>query len=333
MTLIEQHGPGNSRSSSGGETRIIRSGYGDHAVYAIWARDALPRWLALERESGVPLFAATGALFLGRHRSWLQSTLDVLREHDVPAEWIRPEDLPVRYPQLRFEDAAGAVFEPQAGVLFARRAVQALTRLLRARGVTFVTAKADARRLIRDNRDEALIFAAGPWLPALFPDVLGGFIVPTRQEVFFFGAPAADLPAWVAFDDGISGLPDLEHRGLKVAIDAHGPTADPETMDRVVGADAVERMRDVVRRRMPSVAGAPLLEARVCQYENTPDGHFLLDRLPGHDRVWVAGGGSGHGFKHGPSIGEYLADVIEERRAAEPLFALAGRPTRARAVY
>ena len=336
VTIIEQHGPGNSRASSGGETRIIRCGYGDHAVYAAWAREALPRWRALERETGVPLFTQTGALFLGRNAEWLQKTMEVLRQQNVRAEWIEATELPARYPQLRFEDAAGAVLEPDAGVLFARRAVQALVGLLCSRGVALISAKADPAALLRNNRDDALIFAAGAWLPALFPDALGEVIFPTRQEVFFFGAPAAELPAWVAFDEGIYGLPDLEHRGVKIAIDAHGPRADPETMNRLVDTRAIERVREVLRRRMPAFAEAPLLETRVCQYENTPDGHFLIDRLPGprhHDRVWLVGGGSGHGFKHGPSLGAYVADLIESRRPAEPLFALAGRPSRARAVY
>jgi sarcosine oxidase len=339
ITLVEQHGAGNSRASSGGETRIIRSGYGEHAIYAAWARDALPRWIDLERETGVPLFIRTGALFVGRNEDWLRTTIDVLRREGVPAEWIESQELSARYPPLHFPDAAGGVFEPDAGVLFARRAVQALVALLGSRGVTCVRGKADAASLIRHNTGDALVFAAGPWLPALFPDVLGDFIAPTRQEVFFFGPPAdlpfdpGHLPAWVAFDDGIYGLPDLEHRGVKIAIDTHGSRADPETMDRVVDAASIERMREVLRRRIPSLANAPLLECRVCQYENTPDGHFLLDRLPGEERVWIAGGGSGHGFKHGPTIGEHVADLIEGRRQPEPMFALDGRPVRARAVY
>jgi glycine/D-amino acid oxidase-like deaminating enzyme len=137
----------------------------------------------------------------------------------------------------------------------------------------------------------------------------------------------------VAFDEGIYGVPDLEHRGVKVAIDAHGPEADPERMERAVSADAVGRMRELLAHRLPALADAPLLEARVCQYENTSNGHLLLDRLPGEDRVWIAGGGSGHGFKHGPAVGRYMAELIEGRREPDPLFALGGRPPRQRAVY
>jgi len=185
-----------------------------------------------------------------------------------------------------------------------------------------------------------VIFAAGAWLPRLFPDLLADVIFPTRQEVFFFGAPPGDtmhlpthLPAWVAFDEGVYGLPNLEQRGIKVAIDAHGPPADPETMDRIADAATVARMREVVRTRLPGLGEAPLLESRVCQYENTSDGHFLLDRLPGHDRAWIVGGGSGHGFKHGPAVGRHVADLVEGRIDPDPVFQLAGRPPRSRAVF
>jgi sarcosine oxidase len=340
VTLIDQHGPGNSRASSGGETRIIRSGYGDVSLYARWARDSMPKWLELERVAGETLVVHTGALFVGSNTAWLRATMTTLEQEGVPAEWLEPTQLASRYPALDFGDGTGGVFEPRAGVLYARRAVQALVRTLQADGVVYHQRAVDPTTEIRDNQADALIFACGPWLPALFPAVLRDVIMPTRQEVFFFGAPAGDLrfsadqlPAWVAFDEGVYGLPDLDHRGVKVAIDAHGEDADPERMDRSVSATSVTRMRQILHRRLPALADAPLLEARVCQYENTTNGHLLVDRLPDHDRVWIAGGGSGHGFKHGPMLGEYVASLVEGSGTPNPLLALGGRPPRQRAVY
>jgi monomeric sarcosine oxidase len=340
VTLVEQHSPGNSRSSSGGETRIIRSGYGRIAVYARWARESLPDWLHLERRAQERLFVRTGALFLGGDRAWLADTSDTLRAEGIPAESLSASLLAERFPQLQFPDSEGALLEPEAGVLFSRRAVQALVRDLGGRGVRLEHRRVDPAAEVRDTRADALIFACGPWLPRLFPALLGDAIRPTRQEVLFFGAPAGDrrfdaasLPAWVAFDEGIYGLPDLEGRGVKVALDSHGPEADPDSMDRVVDAGSLARVRDILRRRLPALVDAPLLESRVCQYENTTDGHFLLDRLPGHDRVWIAGGGSGHGFKHGPAVGRYVADLVEGVGVGNPIFALDGRPPRKRAVF
>jgi glycine/D-amino acid oxidase-like deaminating enzyme len=340
VTIIERHGPANSRASSGGETRIIRSGYGDLALYARWARDSLPEWLALERQAGETLFVRTGALFVDNNATWLADTATTLQREGISSSWLDRGELGRRFPQLNFSDAAGAVLEPDAGVLFARRSVQALVRSLAHGGIELITAVVDPQALIRESRADAVVFAAGAWLPALFPDLLRDVILPTRQEVFFFGAPGGDrryspdrLPAWVAFQEGVYGLPDLDHRGVKVAIDAHGPAVDPETMERTVDGAAVWRVREILRRRLPGLSGAPLLESRVCQYENTANGHFLIDRLPGHDRVWIAGGGSGHGFKHGPMVGRYVADLLEERIPPDPTFALLGRPPRGRAVY
>ena len=339
VRILEQHGPANARASSGGETRIIRSGYGDLSTYARWARQSLPEWLALEERTGERLFVRTGALFLAHQAAWLDATATVLEGEGIPRERLTPRALADRYPQLAFADVAGGLLEPEAGVLFARRAVQALVRQLEHDGVRMERRRADPRELLEHDPADAVVFAAGPWLPALLPE-LRDAIHPTRQEVFFLGSPAGDsrftsehLPAWVAFDDGIYGLPDLEHRGVKFAVDAHGPPADPEGMDRSVSTDSVERIREIVRRRLPALADAPLLETRVCQYENTTNGHLLLDRLPSHDRAWIAGGGSGHGFKHAPMVGRYMADVIEGRIDPEPLFGLASRPPRQRAVY
>lgn len=340
VSLTDQHGPANSRASSGGETRIIRSGYGPLSIYARWARESLPHWLDLERRTGERLFVRTGALFLGGAAAWLHDTVRTLSEQGIPAQWLTAEEVATRYPPLVFRDTAGAVFEPDAGVLFARRAVQRLVATLVQDGVTYEQRAVDPRALIRESRADAIVFACGPWLPSLFPGVLGNIVFPTRQEVFFFGPSAGDdrfsatcFPAWVAFDEGVYGLPDLEHRGVKVAVDAHGEDADPERMDRNVSKQSVARMRDVLRHRIPSLAEAPLLEARVCQYENTSNGHLLIDRLPGHERVWIAGGGSGHGFKHGPVVGAYVAGLVDGTTSPQSIFQLGGRPPRQRTVY
>jgi glycine/D-amino acid oxidase-like deaminating enzyme len=142
------------------------------------------------------------------------------------------------------------------------------------------------------------------------------------------------MPTWIDFGAEIYGLPDLEGRGFKVAPDRHGGPIDPDTDERLVAAESVQRVRAFLARRFPALAAAPLLETRVCQYENTSNGDFLIDRHPDADNVWLVGGGSGHGFKHGPAVGEYVAERLAGGGPEEPRFSLATKETvRKRAVY
>jgi len=176
------------------------------------------------------------------------------------------------------------------------------------------------------------IFACGPWLPKLFPELLAGLIHVTRQEVFFLGVPAGDdrfnspgMPTWMDINELIYCLPNLDNRGLKIAIDKHGPPFDPDSGERIVNLESVNAVRTYLTRRVPLLADAPVAESRVCQYENTSNGDFLIDRHPAFENVWVAGGGSGHGFKHGPAVGEYVAAMISGNTNVEPRFAFATR--------
>jgi glycine/D-amino acid oxidase-like deaminating enzyme len=232
----------------------------------------------------------------------------------------------------------------------ARRAVQAVVREAVRAGVEYRTAAvappggrvATLRTLDgAEVRAGTLVFACGPWLPKLFPELLGARIFPTRQEVFFFGPPPGDerfapprMPAWIDFGAGVYGVPDLEHRGFKIGADRHGEPIDPDAGERLVSAAGVAGIREFLARRFPALADAPLLETRVCQYENTSNGDFLIDRHPEFENIWLVGGGSGHGFKHGPAVGEHAAARIAGGSPAEPRFGLAGKATvRTRTVY
>jgi glycine/D-amino acid oxidase-like deaminating enzyme len=178
---------------------------------------------------------------------------------------------------------------------------------------------------------DKFVFTCGSWLPKIFPALLGELIYITRQEVFFFGVPQVDasrfgperLPAWIDFGDLVYGLPNLDNRGFKLAIDAHGPKFDPDAGERIVSVDGLAAARAYLAQRMPELADAPVTETRVCQYENTSNGDFLIDRHPAFENVWLVGGGSGHGFKHGPAVGEYVTSLITSGKHVEPRFALA----------
>jgi glycine/D-amino acid oxidase-like deaminating enzyme len=352
VLLIDGHGPGNGLSSSGDESRIIRMGYGADETYTRSAWRSLQLWKELFAHTGESLFHRTGVLWLAHEGDpYPVKSFETLTRLGIPIEKLTVDETNGRYPQISTEDISEAFFEPESGVLVARRAVQAVVSEAIKRGADYfqeavsgpgvppVIHAQDARTkdtldylvTSNDRRISAgvYVFACGAWLPKIFPDVLASRIHPTRQEVFYFGAPAGDrfsppnLPTWIDFKEEAYLLPEVEGRGVKVAIDRHGPAFDPDHGDRVASAEGLEEVRRYLARRMPELKDAPVSESRVCQYENTSNGDFLIDRHPEFENVWLVGGGSGHGFKHGPFVGEYVRARIEGGDAGlEPRFSL-----------
>jgi sarcosine oxidase len=331
VTLLDAWGPGNARSSSGDETRITRAAHGADELYTRWSRRALEHWKHFQDEWGTRLFEPCGVLwFAGAESSYERESQEAFGACDVPSEWLTPDELTHRWTQVAGGGLAGALFEPEAGALYAQRACQAVADAFARAGGRFELAAvrpgASSGRRLHDVVDGSgrrwagaqFVFACGPWLPLLFPEVLGQTIRATKQDVLFFGSPAADsrfttaeLPAWCDFEAAYYGIGATAQRGMKLGPDRYGPIFDPTRGERVVDPESVRLARDYLRKRFPALAEAPVIESRVCQYETTPDGHFLLAPHPDWDNVWLAGGGSGHGFKHGPRIGEYLVARIE----------------------
>ncbi len=329
-TLVDAWGAGHPRATSGDETRIIRSSYGSDVLYSRWARQALDHWRRFGEEWGERLFEPVGTLWFGHRLDGFEAaSLAVLRAEGIPVEQLAVDEARRRWPQIDFEDDAFVVYEPEAGALMARRGTLAAARAFEGDGGRFELAAArpgrtSGRRMVDvilgDERRLAagtFVFAAGPWLPRLFPELLGPLIRVTKQDVFFFGPTGGDgryaggpMPTWVDYDAAFYGVPGLDGRGPKLAPDRYGPVFDPSLGERIVDPDSTRLARDYAARRFPGLAGQPVVETRVCQYETTPDSHFIIDRHPDYDNVWIAGGGSGHAFKHGPRIGEYLADRI-----------------------
>jgi len=346
VVLLEAYGPAHNRASSGGETRIIRMSYGPDEIYTRWAQRSLVQWKELCASAGEKLFLQTGVLWMAAEGdAYLRDSIANLQRHGVKHEVMNRRELEVRYPQVNFEGVACGVLETESGVLLARRAVNCVVENAKQAGVEFriaqITQPRAAGKLesISTTSGECIsagsfVFACGPWLGKLFPEVLGQRIFPTRQEVFFFGSPPGDprfappaLPTWLFQGEEMYGMPDIESRGLKVALDRHGERVDPDTQSRLPTREAVDQARNYVARRFPALEDAPITETRVCQYENTSNGDFLVDRHPELSNVWLAGGGSGHGFKHGPAFGEYATSVVLGQEAAELRFTLATKAT------
>jgi glycine/D-amino acid oxidase-like deaminating enzyme len=342
VLLLDQFGPGDPRATSGDESRIIRSSHGTDRVYPAWAREARERWIALGEEAGEPLFVQSGAIWLAHGDGGFEAESEAtLRSLDIPVERLTPAEAASRWP-LSPAGLAFVVFEPEAGVLRARAGVRAAANAFERRGGRLERRRVrpgDTTRVggtagvaledVIDDRGERIaaptfVFAAGPWLPTLLPDVVGSRIHVTRQDVFYLGTPPGDstfdapgFPAWVDYVDAFYGIPALDGRGMKLASDAYGRDADPDTLERIVEPESIAATRAFVSRRLPGLADARIVETRVCQYESTTDTHFVIDRHPGLENVWIVGGGSGHGFKHGPRIGRYVVDHLDGAVDAE----------------
>ena len=335
--LVDAYGAGHPRATSGDETRIIRSAHGTDAFYTRWAREAREAWKAFGDESSETFMLEVGVLwFAHREDGFEAASLTVLREQSVPVERLAVDEVRARWPQVSTDGIAFALFEPQAGVVLARRAVARVAQAFTRSGGRFeLEAVRPGRReggrlvdVIGSNgariAGDSFVFACGPWLPRLFPELLGNLIRVTKQDVFFFGPPAADgrfaaewLPAWVDYDASFYGIPAIEGRGTKVAPDHYGPVFDPSRGERLVDPDTARLARRYAERRFPALRDQPIVETRVCQYETTPDTHFVIDRHPELDNVWLVGGGSGHGFKHGPVIGRYVVARLDGAAPAD----------------
>jgi sarcosine oxidase len=344
VTLIDAWGPGNSRASSGGETRVMRGTYGRDQIYTEMAARALQLWARYEKGWKRHFLHRSGVL-------WMASAHDDSYERDsiaaMCAEKIKFRELSAtqmrkRWPQINFEGIEWGIYEPECGYLDARASCRAVVDACVAAGGTYrhaavvdnnlenassrSIALADGSKLKADQ----YVFACGPWLGKLFPATIGNLIQPTKQDVFFFGSPTGDdrfsepnLPVWADHLETFRyGIPGSGRRGFKIADDTRGPDFDPTGGERVVSQETLRDIREYLAFRFPALKNAPLIETRVCQYEQTPDSHFIVDRHPENERIWFLGGGSGHGFKHGPAIGEMMSCLILEEREPNAMWRL-----------
>jgi len=344
VRLFDAYGAGHVRASSGGESRVIRMGYGADTIYSEMARESLPYWKALSDSASAPIFHNTGVLWFGpsgdaytaQSLAWLQ-TNRVGHEHgDV--RWLQE-----KYRQIQFFQGETGILETETGALIAGRGVQeviadaqiAVERVVMP--APLLSKRIKRHSLPDGGTADHLVYAAGPWLAELFPQQLMNKIVATRQEVYHFGAPQGDtrfappeLPVWADnSNNGIFyGIPDLEGAGFKIAIDRHGPAIDPDTMERSLTPAGIAEARAYIARRFPALASAPLIGGRVCQYENSSNGDYLIDRFPGPGRGWPVGGASGHGFKNGPAVGKRVAaHILDPKLVVEPRFSFATKGT------
>ena len=342
VALIDAWGPAHSRSSSGDETRVIRSTYGANEVYFDLNVRALELWKEHEQRFGKKIFFNAGVIWFcyEAETPLVDDSIPFAKKHKMEYEYLEPSDIRRRYPLVNSADLHHAYFDPYGGYLKARESVQAVHQSFINEGGNYIQSKVSINTDLDDKglllstgeriAGNAYIFACGSWLGRLFPEVLRNVITCTKQEVYYFGPPAEEsqkfenLPVWVDVDgkDFYYGIPGNAYRGFKIGVDIRGESFDPTSGDHNVTPPALDKARQFLAHRFPKLSGAPLLEHRVCPYENSPDGNFLFDKHPNHDKVFFLGGGSGHGFKHGPALGELVAEVFAGRKEIPELFLL-----------
>ncbi|GHN03186.1 N-methyl-L-tryptophan oxidase [Cytophagales bacterium WSM2-2] len=329
VTLIDAWGPGNSRSSSGDETRVIRSTYGDNEFYFSLNVRALELWKENQQQWNKQLFFNTGVIwFCYQEKSPLvDDSIPFSKKYNMEYEYLDRKDIKKKYPVVNVDDLHHAWFDPYGGFLKARESCQAVNEAFVREGGTFIQAYAkpgttspsgiDCVSLSNGEKISAdiYLFACGPWLGQLFPEVLGGKITCTKQEAYYFGVPQVQsvafdkMPVWIDLDghDFYYGIPGNSHRGFKIGVDLRGEVFDPTLGERTYNPDTLLHARKFIGHRFPDLKNAPVVESRVCPYENSPDGNFIFEQHPHIKNTWFLGGGSGHGFKHGPALGEMVS--------------------------
>jgi glycine/D-amino acid oxidase-like deaminating enzyme len=342
VTLIDAWGPGNSRASSGGETRVIRGAYGPAQPYTALASRAIHLWKEHQAQWSQKFFFPIGVLWMVEGAgAFERGSLPLLKDAGIPFEELSASEMVRRWPQINFEKVDWAIYEPGSGYLLARASARGVVHQFVSEGGEYRQATVAPSHDDKDAFDsgpgtklslsdgsplaaDRFVFACGPWLGKLFPQTVGPHFASTKQDVFFFGTPAgtpgndaryeeSNIPVWADHGDRFMyGIPGNDGRGFKIADDTRGPKFHPTSGERIITADRLTEARRYLAYRFPGMKNAPLVEARVCQYEDTTDHNFIIDRHPANPNIWIVGGGSGHGFKHGPALGEMVAKLVLE---------------------
>jgi sarcosine oxidase len=334
VTLVDLYGPGNSRSTSGDETRGIRTSYPGREIWTSWAHRAIQRWHAFDDEwaesMGGRVFFETGDLILRQEGDpFISGVREIWDQTGVPYEVLDMDEVRRRWPQIQADPMEAALFEPGAGVARARAACQRVAQLFLRQGGEIRIARAApgsgaGGRLAELELDggagrfgaDLFVFALGPWFPKAFPAVMGERIRIPMGHVFYLGTPPGDhrfahpnLPSWNV--PGVTGWASLppDHRGFRIRTGGQAGE-DPDTSVRWIPEEFLDRPRQVLETHFPALVDQPIVETRACHYESSSTRDWIIDRHPEWENVWLAGGGSAEGFKFGPVLGDLIAGRV-----------------------
>ncbi len=347
VTVVDPFGAGNSRSTSGGETRGVRSSYGDRPhglLWTRWATESIQRWREWDEQNQdlllPPVFFETGDLIMRPEMEpYLEDTALQWDQLGVAYESFGPDEVTYRWPWINPDGITTALYEPQAGVVRARRAIESVAMRFLAEGGEMVIGRAsmgsrNGGRLENITLEPegslsgaTFIYAVGPWFPKVFPELMGNRLSISMGHVFYFAVPPGNtdfmypnMPSYgIPGGTGWPGLPQ-DLRGFRVRTGGRSAD-DPDTSDRWIPEEYHERPREVLAKYFPALADAVISETRACHYEGSVSRNFIIDKHPDFENVWLAGGGSAESFKQGPVLGEYIAkrvmDLDENPELAE----------------
>jgi sarcosine oxidase len=335
---LEAFAPGHQLGSWHGESRIIRLAYYEHPDYVPLLQRAYELWERLEREAGVSLLTLSGGLMIGApDSSVVKGALASAQRHGLEHAMLSAADVHEGYPALQLAEGEVALWEPRAGYLRPERCVEAHLRLATAAGAevryetpvrAWQASDAEVQLQVSGQTGAAtltsrqVVFACGARMSSVLGDAIPRiqaeripvfWLQPHQSELFAAGR----LPIYLwELGPGahVYGFPHVEWPGVKVARHHSGDRCDPDAVDRTITAEDERRLRSAIAERLPGLNG-PIVSSTVCLYENSPDDHFLIDRLADQPNVIYAGGFSGHGFKFSSVVGEILADLVTHGEA------------------
>lgn len=340
VTLIDRWEPGHARAASTDYNRVIRAISGRDTFYTRWARESRTRWLELQAESGQKLMYECGALILATegHCDWEDATSATFDQVGVPYHRFTRQDVQQRFPQFKVDEISYALFEPEAGLLMAHRCVLTALDLFRRaggkvqRGV--VTTDAMERPMLDGKPLEAdvIIMATGAWSAELFPRTIKPISSIVGINVLYTSTPEGSdafdmekMPCWIDHGQGSFGIPSSEGSGVKAAVVIPNTPIDINNDERIIEKQSLNRTRTYIRHRLPGLVGQRVIDSKFNQVILTPDTHFIVDWHPEHKNVLIAGGCSGHLFKHAPVFGDFVAGVALQDYGTAERFKIAGR--------
>lgn len=344
VILIDQYGGGNLLGSSHDQNRVIRGFYGGNETYTQMVSESFRDWKELESESNSKLYTHTGALWFirdGIDESYPRNSIPISEKFGMNGYELSKSEASKQYPAVDFSGIQSVFFEEEAGYLNATQSCLSIQDLFIKKGGQFIREKitnwknssGSIESIIMKNGNslspDEVYLCCGPWINEWTQKILNASAVyVSRQEVLYFAHPldytkfdSSSLPVWVDFGEKIYyGIPGTEQTGFKLADDTRGRLFDPSNDDRNITEQSIHNARNFLKERFPSMGNQPMINAKVCQYSNTKDGNYIIDRFPELKNVYIVAGGNGHGFKNAPAIASIATKLSDSNFMPPDLF-------------